>query len=66
MRTLIAMAVSAAILLSAPLAMAQGNQARQEIYNTWKKEQAVQAKIDHQLNNLLQQVDQVGSPSSGR
>jgi hypothetical protein len=53
MKTIIAIVVSMALLLSAPFAMARGGATRANLDRIWKKEQAYQQRIDRNLDGML-------------
>ncbi len=58
MKTIIAMVVSLALLLSAPFAMARGGSSmRANLDRIWEREQAQQQRISQKLDNIQKDVD---------
>ena len=65
MKTIIAIMVSMALLLSTPFAMARGGSSmRANLDRIWKSEQAQQKRIDQDLDNIGRDVDRSLSQSS--
>jgi hypothetical protein len=64
MKKLIVAVITMSILLSAPMAMARGNNVRATLNKIWNKEQAQQQRIDKELNTISKDVKGAGTGAS--
>jgi hypothetical protein len=64
MKKLIVAVIFMSLLLSAPLAMARGNNVRATLNKIWKKEQAQQQRMDKELSTISKDVKGAGTGAS--